>query len=248
MDTTRSWPIIAVFGSSSEDHVDVLELADRMGQTISEHEAMILTGGTGPADKPVKNRAIQGAMRRHSAYWIGVDRKLAGPGEGFVQDRGYLIESSLNHQRNYLEACMCDAAICLYGGDGTTSELASCLCLRRPVALVGSEWKKKCDLDDDRSVALQNLIEASNRTFRRTGEYVLGPHLIGETAITEGLHNMGLYRYFDSNASEQSILDWLLSVLPPYSELPGYFPDIDGHEIVAREYAAWLGSKAASPS
>jgi hypothetical protein len=128
------------------------------------------------------------------------------------------------------------------------SELASCLLLRRPVVLVGSEWREKCDLDADRPKALENLIIATKRVFKRTGEHVLGPHLIGEAAITEGLRNLGSYRYFPPNGSEQDIVDWPLTMLPRDIELPGHFPDIDGHEIVAREYAEWLGPRANGPT
>ena len=74
MNLVRTQPIIAVFGSSSDNSEETLSLADRFGQAISAHGAILLTGGTGPADEPVKNRAIKGALKLSTGCWVGVDR------------------------------------------------------------------------------------------------------------------------------------------------------------------------------
>lgn len=239
----RVRPIVAVFGGSSDNSEETLNRAGELGRSISAHGAIILTGGTGPADKPVKNRAIKGAMKLDSGCWVGVDR---GPkAEGVPQERGFAIRSTLNHQRNYLEACMADAAICLEGGEGTMSELACCLLLGRPVALVGRYWKSQCDLDNDRPMALSALLRATTNRFNMAGSHTLEPHLIDRAAITAGLGNLGKYAYSQADESEEIILRWVLSKLPPAGPFPGNFPDVAGHETVRSDYLDWLAGMAA---
>jgi hypothetical protein len=119
MTVKRIKRIIAVFGGSKD--ADVLACAEELGRTIAEENQILLTGGTRPARDAVKNSAICGAG---SSPWVGVDRASPGntdwstaPEPGF----GFLVRSDLDHKRNYLEACMCDAAIGLQGGIGTES-------------------------------------------------------------------------------------------------------------------------------
>lgn len=137
---------------------------------------------------------------------------------------------------------MTDSAICLEGGDGTKSELASCLLLRRPIALVGDGWKKDCDLDGNKSGALAALITATIKTFKMTGAHKLEPHQVGETAIRDGLSDVvSPYAYFSASASEEEILDWIQSMLPPVGAFPGSFPqNVADHADIERDYSAWL--------
>lgn len=243
-ELSRVRPIVAVFGGSTGNTKPTLARAERLGCAIASRNWIILTGGTGPADEPVKNRAIQGAIRPGTETWVGVDRiegKIAtatcGRGNG-----GFAFASTLNHQRNYLEACMADGAICLEGGDGTKSELASCLLLRRPVALVGDGWKEVCDLDGNKSAALAALITATIKTFKMTGAHKLETNQVGETAIRDGLSDGAApYEYFPSTSSEEEILDWIWTMLPPAGAFLGSFPqNVAGHADVERNYSSWL--------
>lgn len=242
LDLPRLRQIVAVFGGSRDNTQQTLELADRLGRAISSRNWIILTGGTGPADSPVKNRAIQAAIRGDSKSWVGVNRVKGETATGTPVKGGFAIESTLNHQRNYLEACMTDAAICLEGNAGTMSELASCLLLRRPVALVGDRWRTECDLDGNKSGALTTLIKATIDTFKVTGAHTLEPHQVGEAAIRDGLRNVfSPYAYFSADASEDDILAWILSKLPPSGPFPGSFPqNVAGHVDVELKYSAWL--------
>lgn len=233
-------PIIAIFGSSGRNSKQTLQRAESLGRAVSARDAILLTGGTGPADEPVKNRAIRGALTLDSGCWVGVDRARGSLAEGGAQGRGYAIKSTLNHQRNYLEACLADGAIALKGGDGTMSEITACLIEKRPVALVGEDWRDVFDLDDDRHEALATLTTAAVKTFKDMGAHALGGHPVEEAAISEGLLNIGTYAYFESNEPAETILKWLLSKLPQDGPLPGSFPDIPGHDRVKAGYLTWL--------
>lgn len=241
---SRARLIVAVFGGSTGNTELTLQRAERFGRAIASRNWIILTGGTGPAKAPVKNRAIQGAIRPGPESWVGVDRieERIAAATWTRGDGGFAIASTLNHQRNYLEACMTDGAICLEGGDGTKSELACCLLLRRPVALVGDGWKKDCDLDGNRPAALANLVTATIKTFKMTGAHKLERHQVGATAVKNGLSDVvSPYAYFSANASEEEVLDWILSMLPPMGAFPGFFPhDVAGHADIERIYSAWL--------
>lgn len=240
MDGPRTRPVIALFGSSGGNSKQTLQRAESLGRAVSAYDAILLTGGTGPAEEPVKNRAIRGALTLDSGCWVGVDRTRGSLAEGGAEGRGYAIKSTLNHQRNYLEAWLADAAIALKGGEGTMSEITACLLEKRPVALVGGGWRNVFDLDDDRPKALATLTTAAVKTFKNRGAHALEGHLIEEATITEGLLNMGAYAYFESNEPAETILNWLTSKLRLGGPLPGSFPDIPGHDRVKAGYLTWL--------
>src|SRR5262245_18631791 len=115
----RTKAIIAVFGSGETAS---LPLAEEIGFIIAKRKQILLTGGREPGEKPVKKRAIKGLLRADSSWpWIGVDRGASSPAP-LSFGSGFVIDTDLGHRRNYLEACLCDAAIGLKGGDGTSSE------------------------------------------------------------------------------------------------------------------------------
>jgi uncharacterized protein (TIGR00725 family) len=125
MSESRTKVIIAVFGGDDPDAVD---RARKLGALIAGRSHILLTGGTRPGTNPVRESAILGAG---SSPWVGVGR--ANKIDAAELDRGFVIYTDLGHKRNYLEACLCDAAIGLTGGDGTVSEVTFSLALQRPV-------------------------------------------------------------------------------------------------------------------
>jgi predicted Rossmann-fold nucleotide-binding protein len=233
----RTKRIIAIFGGSSDP--DVLALAEELGHSVATENQILLTGGTGPARDAVKNIAILGAM---PSPWIGVDRKKSGGAEGSPQPNGgYLIRSDLDHKRNYLEACMCDAAICLEGGSGTSSELTCALSLQRPVAIVGDGWKDVCNgLNADTSRTLDTLVKDTLAKFADShgDNHELDSHLTRE-GIRKGLDRGLRHKCFGSGSTARSVVAWIIAALPAGEAFPGFVPS-GVHASVAARYDKWL--------
>ena len=153
--TQRRVPIIAVFGSTVEE---TLELAKLIGVEIARQNGILLTGGEGIPEDAVKEWAITGAESVRSASclgaWIGVPRdkskRIFVPNPNDLSGKIY---TGLNHKRNYIEAWLCDAAIALEGGEGTRSEITFCLSLQKPVVRIGN-WKTKYPLDQPETLSL----------------------------------------------------------------------------------------------
>jgi predicted Rossmann-fold nucleotide-binding protein len=136
---------------------EVLLLARCVGSEAATKGFIVLTGGTVKSQEPlkpqespkaVKDAALKGvedAVSKGAASgdWIGVLQEGNCPGSkrdgncaGFKpEDKGGVIYSDMGNQRNFLEACLCDAAIVLEGAEGTISEAVSALCLGKPVLL-----------------------------------------------------------------------------------------------------------------
>jgi hypothetical protein len=234
---SRSKAIIAVFGSNCG-----LELAEKIGSEIAKKGSITLTGGTKPGEKYVKERAIKGAG---SSPWIGVERRRRAPA-GFAtktpycckRDSWFVIYSDFEHRRNYLEAYLCDAAIAIKGGEGTTSEVTFAFSLRRPVALIG-EWP-----DPITPKELDKMIADS---FKRVGKAPSGnpdlDRLLNEPAIRNGLSTLPAFKNFamtNSAENAKNIVDWILRKIPPSSRL-GDFPKLQGYEEnVWPDYREWL--------
>lgn len=232
MDHHRTKAVVAVFGGADPEAV---RLAKTLGEMIARSGQILLTGGSGPGDATVKESATAGAG---NSPWVGVERTAA---IGFaVRGPGFVINSDLGHRRNYLEACLCDAAIALWGGDGTISEAVFSLALRRPVALVGDRWHDHGSLDRfDRPEVLQSMVE---RAFRRVG---LPPSnrpdldkLLNIPAINAGLEQLPQYRYFRTSAVGEAV-GWIVNVLASGPKA-GSFPQLAGYEDVAAAYQKWL--------
>jgi predicted Rossmann-fold nucleotide-binding protein len=132
---------IAVFGSNTVED-DELAAARSLGIAVNRAKAVLLTGGDLIDAETVKDAAVwaaHGAGKSDApATWIGVANKdkVQAP-----QPRGPLsmvVTPGWNHRRNFVEACLCDAAIAIGGSsDGTASEALFCLYLNRPVVIVG---------------------------------------------------------------------------------------------------------------
>ena len=227
----RTKRIIAVFGGSPKQ--PILESAKELGRLVAAHDQILLTGGTRPVLDSVKNAAICGAG---SSPWVGVDRKSPVRAENSTESkRGLVISSDLGHARNYLEACMCDAAVVLEGASGTLSELTCALSLGRPVGFVGPGWKEEYDLDDP--MALDQMAQRTADKFGESSGAIKS--LVDRDVLRSGLSRLPPYRYFDLGA-EAKVIDWIKSVVPDGERFPGSLPKIQGYESVAARYNEWL--------
>lgn len=136
---TQSLPVVAVFGPN-EAQEDERQAGRLLGQAIARQKAIVLTGGiwrTSP--RKIKDIAIVAAEETNTAtdspMWIGVANEPSpAPWKEF--HRGGVLTPGGRHERNFVEACLCHAAIAIGVSDGTSSEAIFALYLRRPVALV----------------------------------------------------------------------------------------------------------------
>ena len=228
-------PVIAVFGGSHPS-TRVKAFARKLGRAIGDR-GIVLTGGTGPDPDSVKGRAIQGAVDR-SCPWVGVAPR-AGQADACPHlDNGLVIYVDLGHKRNYLEACICDAAIGLKGDKGTPSELASALSLHRPVAFVGSHWRRGFDLDADRKGALNSMANAADDRFKTENPSPLDGRI---ARIPAGLNHVQAadYEYFDSRATAEDVLDWITRAVFLKGH-QGKFPSVNEFRGIATKYRTWL--------
>jgi predicted Rossmann-fold nucleotide-binding protein len=136
----RTIPIIAIFGANAPNDDAVKAAAKFLGQTIGQRRCILLTGGENKNSGNIKDLAIVGANNANSqgylAPWISVPQNRSRRPD--QEDRTLLMDLGLQkHQRNILEAHLCDGAIALPGKDGTISEVGLCLALKRPVVFVG---------------------------------------------------------------------------------------------------------------
>lgn len=233
MDAGRTRAIIGIFGSTEPE---AIALARELGAEVAGRGHIVLTGGTGPGDRAVKESAITGAG---TSPWIGVDP--SDPIGTLPKGSGFVIGTGLRDKRNYLEAQMCDAAIGLKGGPGTVSEVTFALSLGRPTALVRDGWATaKCLDGTTGELLIDTMVELS---FGRVGTEPAGipafDELLNEAAIREGLTRPGQHRYFPE-ATAAAVTDWIVQALSS-SGMRGSFPPIEGYENVAAAYRHWLG-------
>lgn len=138
---------IAVFGRNSADE-DELAAARRLGVAVTEVGAVLLTGGDrrpGPARdiRDIKDAAVgaadEAATDAAPAAWIGVANEAEAAPARRRGPRSWVVTPGWRHRRNFVEACLCDAAIAIGGeSEGTASEALFALYLGRPLVVVGS--------------------------------------------------------------------------------------------------------------
>jgi uncharacterized protein (TIGR00725 family) len=147
----RERAIIAVFGGNRVGE-DVLRLAEDLGGRLAHRGHITLTGGRQPElDENVKDRALHGAR---AGPWIGISKSKPDRINGRPVGSGFAIHSGLDDRRNYLNAHLCDAAIALPGGNGTTSEAIFAMALEKPIVLVGRRhWREQLKLEDEDRLA-----------------------------------------------------------------------------------------------
>jgi SLOG-like protein len=237
MTNDRAKAIVAIFGGNDPGAV---ALASRLGAEVATREQIVLTGGSAPGSKSVKEAALAGAGQ---SAWIGVER--AETIGATATDDCCVVHTTLGHKRNFLEACLCDSAIVLEGGAGTISELLFSLALSRPVAIVGDNWTVQGALGDPTQCdVIDTMIE---RAFKRVGKDSSGmpdfDEQFNERVIRVGLHALPEYKHFSSSTAPERIVGWLLDVLKAAGKR-GNFPNIERYRQVKLEYDRWLAKHA----
>jgi uncharacterized protein (TIGR00725 family) len=243
----RRVPIIAVFGSTVEE---TLALATLIGSAIVKRRGILLTGGVSSNGNAVKERAIAGAKAARSetclGSWIGVARDATKPSFA-PSESSCVIHTDLGHKRNFLEACLCDAAIALEGGKGTRSEVTFCLSLQKPVVLIG-KWKAEYPLNKPET--LEKLVDKAFNLVGRgpSGNSTLD-ELLNEKRILTNLQVAPLVcndypmpkKPDQPKVAEDAVGD-AFSFLEQFREtgFKGIFPGIKGYENVKADYDSWL--------
>ena len=251
MSASRSKPIIAIFGGTSltEAH----RFAEWAGEALAERAALVLTGGTGtllPPDKskrhevrPIKESALVGAVSAVSPLrrrWIGVARSDRPNAEINEEFGGFVIATDLGHSRNYLEACLCDAALVLPGGEGTESEAMFTRACEKPVLFVGSKPGDKA------RVETSTRIDAARRYV--DADSVHDPWLERSLSKEAFLHGLAaspepVYLDLPQNSEQQrataiQAVKQVLDLLG--ASRTGMFPPLARYDDVCSTYMAWL--------
>lgn len=239
---SRRTPVVAVLGSGEQT-----DLAFELGAEVARLDAVVLTGGGRGAPAPaVTESALAGAeaaRREHGvlAARVGVLGRRHHRVVAEVDDDGTRIVLGLDvgDRRNYLNAHLCDVALALRGGDGTTSEVAFCLALGRPVVLVG-DWQDSFPLSRSRAAYEGFLRGARRRVPEQHGDHL--DRLVGEAYAAldrAGTYEHVAHRGWDTAAAE--LVDVALAALAPVGPR-GAFPDLRDplRRPVAERYAAWL--------
>jgi len=237
MPTASRATIVAVFGG---DDAKTLGPAEYVGYEIGRQEYILLTGGIDSAGAAVKEKAIAGVKRAVGARWIGVGRSREIKPADCSQAR-IILWPGYEHKRNYVEAHLCDAAVAFPGGDGTASEVAFCLALRRPVILVGEDWQTEYPLAQLEGT-LKKLRE---QTVKRMQRDEVKPSPL-DAPIAAALNRLGAslpsfdYRHLPKNGESRRIVEHVLRLIGEAGQL-GQFPDIARYSPMAADYHSWLG-------
>jgi predicted Rossmann-fold nucleotide-binding protein len=160
MRIEKDVPVIAVFGGNAASP-DELAAACLLGAEIGRSGAVLLTGGDGSDPGTVKDAAIRAADEAATpddpAAWVGVRNAPAAAAPEPRGPRSVVVTPGGGHRRNFVEACLCDAAIAIGGGPGTASEALFSLYLGRPVVIVGAASGAAMDADRLRDAALRRI-------------------------------------------------------------------------------------------
>ena len=152
-------PVLAVFGGNAPSP-DELAAACLLGAAIGRSDAVLLTGGDGSDSSTVKDAAIlaadDAATPDSPAAWVGVRNAPAVAAPEPRGPRSVVVTPGWRHRRNFVEACLCDAAITISGGPGSASEALFSLYLGRPVVIVGAA-SGAMDAGALRDTALQRI-------------------------------------------------------------------------------------------
>lgn len=250
--------IIAVFGSKQANYQS---LAKSIGAEIARKKHFVLTGGkvpTGGNQAVVRVSAINGA-KEERGRWIGVGKltktrgrtkkeqhnpdKTRSP-ECQKSDDSFEFYTNLGEHRNYLEACLCDAAIAIRGGEGTSSEVVFCLALEKPVVLIG-DWPT----DDQNALHVNNLVdEASLRVLPNNGDRrSWNPYDELEKQIQNSLKlqpPLSQYRILSLSVDAKEAVEHIIADLGK-SNAKGSFPDLGSefnnhYKKVKDSYEKWL--------
>ena len=133
-------PVIAVFGANHPGDGELLA-ARLLGEQVNRSGSVLLTGGDGTDPRTVKDATLVAAQalatRDGPATWIGVRNRSAAAGPEWRGPRAVVVTPGWGHRRNFVEACLCDAAVVVGASSaGAASEALFCLYLGRPVVVV----------------------------------------------------------------------------------------------------------------
>ena len=132
--------VIAIFGANDPAEGE-LPAARALGEEVARLGAVLLTGGDGSDRGTVKDAALVAAdavgTADAPATWVGVrNREQAAP-PVWSRPQAMVVTPGWGHRRNFVEACLCDAAIVIGASSpGAASEALFCLYLGRPVVVV----------------------------------------------------------------------------------------------------------------
>ncbi len=155
LELDKKQPVIGVFGSDTKTAaerkaVELLAVEINRARVETNRARAVLLSGAQPrsdeykqAPEPVKDLAVYSL--RHvgagpSATWLGVARESDVEAPREHPYGGFVVTPGWGHRRNFVEACLCDAAIAFGAtSPGTASEALFCLFLGRPLVVVGSQ-------------------------------------------------------------------------------------------------------------
>jgi predicted Rossmann-fold nucleotide-binding protein len=132
--------VIAIFGAN-DPAAGELPAARVLGEAAARLGAVLLTGGDGSDRGTVKDAALVAAdavgTSDAPATWVGVrNREQAAP-PVWRRPQAVVVTPGWGHRRNFVEACLCDAAVVIGANSpGAASEALFCLYLGRPVVVV----------------------------------------------------------------------------------------------------------------
>lgn len=247
-------PLVAIFGGNTISE-PVARAAHVLAEAVVDADALLLTGGDGSDGPGVKDRARRAVAGR--GRWVGV---AFGDGEPATRetDDGLVVDPALGHQRNLLEACLCDAAIVLPGGSGTVSEALAALGLARPVLLVGQTWAGVEDADLLlRLVAAEPVADADLEGWCRSARdrvrgdspwlRRLGGQILRPESVRAGSAHAGSARALRlDEVSREDVQTWVGGL----TRLEGAWPApmaAGPHQAVAETFTAWCDTRSAQP-
>jgi predicted Rossmann-fold nucleotide-binding protein len=236
--TVRTKRIVAVFGGSkrpahitAEEWNQILKDARCFGAMVAD-EHLLLTGGTSRGTSSVKGCAISGAG---SKPWLGVASNA--PKAAATDSDHHVIPTGLGHQRNYVEATLCDAVIALAGGEGTVSEVTCALSLQRPVLFVGRCWRSR-DRDLTKSSVLDRMVQITLDLFddKEKADAQLNQRL--GTSLRGSLNSRPECRYIDGFNATGAAAE--IAALIGGAKIQGHFPALARIAPLRAEYERWL--------
>jgi predicted Rossmann-fold nucleotide-binding protein len=247
---SRTTAIVAVFGSSKS-----LGIATQLGSAIASNEEILLTGGSGAENlskeekATVKEKAIAGAdsarLPGKRARWIGITRGSDVPSYSILREgQAFVAATDLNHRRNCIEACLCDAAVAIEGGKGSVSEAIFCLSLGKPVVFIGNGWKKYRVEGATRTADFDAMVKDA---FDRVGSIpeTDAPldQLFDPKRVLAQATSFAGYKWLPTplNAAREAVvvadsLGWLRKS----ARINGKFPNIARYADIISAYCGWL--------
>jgi len=123
--------VISVSGSSGADSRlsdEVLLVAEKVGEEVAKHNAVLLTGGKGG----VMRAACKGSKSKEGTT-IGILPFSKAEANEFVD---VVLPSNMGYGRNRLVVTMADAVIAIAGRWGTLNEISEALMVSKPLVFL----------------------------------------------------------------------------------------------------------------